>query len=145
MGFKWLFKTFFYVGIFSVCIIFGCIFYLWYSYIDETIVSGSAYGFTIGDSKLETYEKTSPALSKLGDNVYMEIKVTPETAGVLATNPNYTILVSSFFHEVGYPSFETRNRWDFYFNGSYFNKLSLIFCNKKLCEVYRHRKYFELP
>jgi hypothetical protein len=78
-------------------------------------------------------------------DIYISIKVTEETAELLATRPDYTILVPSFLHDVGYPRFATEDRWNFYFENSYFNVLSLKFCGEVLCEVYRHRKYFELP
>lgn len=145
MKIKWSLSVFMLIPILTL-IAFLCYgFYIWYTYINDTVTSGNAYGFTIGDSKPETYKKSYLALSKLSDNVYIEIRVTPEASRLLATNSDHTILASSLLHDVGYPGFEKKNGWGFYFEASYFNSLTLRFCNERLCEIHRHRKSFELP
>ena len=123
-------------------------FYLWYTYIDETVTSGEAYGFTIGDTKFDTYNKISGAISDLNyhpSSVFIEIEVNEDLSELLATDPGYKIMANTLLHEGGYNSFKGKDRWDFYFNRSYFNSLSLKFCEDKLCEIYRHRKFFEIP
>ena len=123
-------------------------FYLWYTYIDETVTSGEAFGLDIGDSKLDTYNKIWDAISYLNyepSSVYIEIEVNAEVSELLATDPGYKVLVNTLLHKSGYESFKNKDRWDFYFNSSYFNKLSLTFCEDKLCEIHRHRKFFEIP
>lgn len=124
------------------------ILYLCGTYIDETITSGSMYGLTIGDSKKTVYQELQKAVRSIEgkpQDVYISIKVTDEAAELLATRPDYTMLVPSFLHDVGYPRFATEDHWSFYFENSFFNVLSLKFCGENLCEIYRHRKYFELP
>lgn len=121
--------------------------YLWYTYIDETITSGEAYGFVIGENKLETYHKAPVNLAASKDHkstVYIEIKSDPSCAKLLAVKPGHLLMVEAILHDVGYSAFESKNQWDFYFDGTYFDKLSLKFCDEKLCEIYRHRKKFEL-
>lgn len=147
MSFKFIIKFLTYVAIVILLMIASYIGYLWCTYIDETITSGQAYGFVIGDDKLATYKKAPGALAKLKNHtstVYMEIKSDADSAKLLAAKPGHTVMVEALLHDVGYPVFKLNNQWDFYFNGSYFNTLSLKFCDEKLCEIYRHRKYFEL-
>lgn len=122
--------------------------YLWFTYIDETVTFGHAYGFSIGDDKLTAYKKAPEALADLeghGSTAYIEVKADVVSAKLLAVRPNYTLMVEAILHDVGYPMFKEKNQWNFYINGSYFNMLSLKFCGDSLCEIYRHRKYFELP
>jgi len=148
MNFKVFIKLIKYLLIIILLIIATSVGYLWLTYIDDTITSGQAYGFTIGDDKETTYEKAPRALSMLkGYNsiVYMEIKSDVDSAELLAAESNHTVMVEALLHDVGYPAFRIKAQWDFYIDGSYFNKLSLIFCDEKLCEIYRHRKYFEFP
>lgn len=143
------------IAVFFICVVIGFmimittyVFYLWYTYIDKTITSGQAYGFVIGDDKFMTYENTPGNLAKLKgrtSTVYIEIKSDVDSAKLLAVKPNHLVMVEALLHDVGYPVFKSKNQWDFYIDGSYFNKLSLRFCDEKLCEIYRHRKYFELP
>lgn len=148
MNFRFIIKVFIYAAIAIVLMTVSYIGYLWYTYIDETVISGQAYGFVIGDDKLTTYKKALGALAKLkhhSSSVYIEIKSDADCAKLLAAEPGYTLMVKALLHDVGYPVFKSKNQWDFYFDGSYFNTLSLKFCDEKLCEIYRHRKYFELP
>lgn len=122
--------------------------YIWATYIDHTVTTGDAYGFSIGDNKRQTYNKAPNALLKLTGHaspIYIEIRVTPEISTILATKPDYDVLTQSYLHDVGYVDFLPKDRWVFYIDGSYFNKLSLRFCENRLCEIHRHRKYFEGP
>ena len=148
MNFKKLYKYVIYLSMGVSLLVGGYIAYLWLTYIDETITSGQAYGFMIGDDKLTTYKKSPTSLAKLEKHnsvVYMKIISNSDTAGLLAAAPEQTIMVEAVLHQVGYPRFKELNQWDFYIDGSYFNRLSLKFCDERLCEIYRHRKYFEGP
>jgi len=121
--------------------------YLWATYIDETVRDGGAYGFQIGDSKFDTYKKAGGVLSHIGDSqgIYIQVKVTKESEELLATRIDYSLLVQTRLHDVGFRRFSEADRWQFYFDGSFFNSITLKFCENRLCEIYRHRKYFELP
>jgi len=148
MKLKLITNLFVYAVISFLLMAVGYLGYLWCTYIDETVTTGHAYGFSIGDGKLETYKKFPEVLGKLNSHassIYIEIKVDAEHAELLATKPGYTMMVETLLHDVGYPAFQSKSRWDFYFDGSYFNSLTLKFCGETLCEIYRHRKYFEFP
>lgn len=148
MNNKVIIKSLMYMAIVIVLVMASYVGYLWYTYIDDTIKSGQGYGFSIGDGKDVTYKKASGALAKLKNYnslVYIEIKSDAYISKQLAVDPGHTVMVEALLHDVGYSGFKMKNQWDFYFNGSYFNKLSLKFCDEKLCEIYRHRKYFEFP
>lgn len=125
------------------------ILYLWVTYIDETVVQGAAYGFEIGDTKSETYKKAIGALvglSRSGHTLpFIEVKVNKKNEEFLATKSDYTLLVQTLLHDVGYDIFYEKDIWKFYIDGSYFNSIRLKFCGNKLCEIHRHRKYFEMP
>lgn len=147
-GIKYITTLFIYAVIGIAIMIAAYAFYLWYTYIDETITHGQAYGFVIGDDKLGTYKKAPISLGRLknhSSSIYIEVKSDSDCAKLLAVKPDYVVMVEALLHDVGYSVFESKNQWDFYINGSYFNKLSLKFCDEKLCEIYRHRKYFEIP
>lgn len=122
--------------------------YFWFTYIDETVTSGEKYGLIIGSSKLDVYNALPKALGVIkrhGDSVFIQIKVSNDTAVDLATKSDFNVLVESRFHDIGFTSFEKLDAWAFYVNASYFNSLKLQFCDGKLCKIHRHRQYFELP
>lgn len=122
--------------------------YFWVTYIDETVTKGQSYGLLIGESKSKTYLKLPAALANVSGStsiVFMEIEVNAVNAQLLASKPGQSIMVEALLNKVGYPAFKRKKQWDFYVNGSYFNRLTLKFCNERLCEIYRHRKNFELP
>jgi len=120
--------------------------YLWVTYIDVSYKTGSAYGLTIGDSKQKVYNNLSipfKNITKPRDKIFIQIKSTKEMAVELATDANFDVMIEPLFHEAGFESFKLDDNWEFYINGSFFNVLRLKFCDEKLCEIYRHRKYFE--
>ncbi|ACA88624.1 hypothetical protein [Shewanella woodyi] len=130
------------------CLIFSYPLYLWSTYIDKTILKGSAFEFIIGSSKSEVYENLPLALSKLkgeSDKVFIQVKSNEELAGYLASSPDFNVWVNPYFHPIGYAQFASKDEWDFYINASFTNVLKLKFCEGRLCEIYRHRQYFELP
>jgi len=148
MNIKFIIRSFIYLSIVIVVLFMFYIGFLWSAYVDETITSGHAYGFNIGDDKLTTYKKAPGALKNINifpSISYIEIKSNANSAELLATKPDHRVMVEALLHDVGFSRFKLKNQWDFYFDGSYFNKLSLKFCDGRLCEIYRHRKYFEFP
>jgi len=147
-GIRAISKRIMYVVFAAIMLVMCYISYLWYTYIDETIMAGEAYGFEIGDDKLTTYKKAPMALANIKGHaslVYYEVKSDLASAELLGASPGYNVMVEATLHEIGYPIFKLRDRWDFYVDGSYFNVLSLKFCDERLCEIYRHRKNFEIP
>ncbi|RWU11313.1 hypothetical protein EGC76_07180 [Pseudidiomarina gelatinasegens] len=121
--------------------------YLWFTYIDTTVVKGSAYNFEIGSSKQEVYKSLPKALSQLkgNGNIFIQIKSNESIAPYVATSPDFDVMVSPLFHEEGFGEFARKDTWEFYFRASFNNVLKLEFCDDKLCKIHRHRKNFELP
>ena len=122
--------------------------YLWVTYINEAVTTGSGFGFQIGDTKREVYSELNAALTELsGKNgkAFIQIKSNPQLAPFIATEDDFDVMIRPRFHEIGYEGFEKQDVWKFYIDASYFNTLKLEFCDGKLCRIYRHRKYFELP
>jgi hypothetical protein len=107
-------KKIFIVLVFLLCIPGSYFLFLWATYIDVKITSGSMYELSIGDSKKDVYVglgKTIKSIEGSPQDVFILIKVTPESAELLATRPDYTLLVPSFLQDVGYPRFEKMDRW----------------------------------
>ena len=119
-----------------VLLISGLATYYWLTYIDEDITSGSAYGFTIGASKLEAA------------NEFMEL---------LQEYPNLHVYVShgqragDNFSIPALPDAITKlndhDRWDLLLDGQseFFNSIDLYFVANKVVKIHRHRQHFELP
>ena len=110
--------------------------YYWSTYIDETVYSGSAYGFEIGWSKEQVvrgfarvrteHPYTHVYVSygdRAGDN--FSIPASDMSIGVLQTHDHWELLLDA--------------KWEFW------NSIDLYFQNGVLIQIYRHRQYFELP
>jgi len=109
-------------------------FFLWATYIDNTVISGEAYGFIVGDTKKETYYKARNIFR--GDQVYVLHPIEENGYG-----PH----VEFNFNEKEFSILSGRERWSIYMDDGFFNVYVLKFHDEKLAEIYRHRKYFELP
>ena len=95
----------------------GCIFcFFRMNYVDEKVLSGSAYGLTIGDNKAESYKKVSalPKELNMGNQlIFVEIKVDNVSSALLGTNADYTLLSQTLLHDVGFPYFNDKDEWNF--------------------------------
>jgi hypothetical protein len=118
--------------------------FLWTSCIDEKIIKGEGYGFTIGNSIDETYTDISK-LSLLNSSE----KVPSLTFDVDLYEENKTIPISvkSEFIVDQFDLFKDKNQWILYYLDTpyYFDSLALTFCGEELCEIRRYRFYWELP
>jgi len=112
------------------------IIFLWVTYIDKTIVSGSKYGFTIGDEKKEVY-KNIKNLQKTYPNLHFYIR----------TGERSRDFIEAHVSSVPLEKINGFESWGLQYDGKheYFNVLKLKFDESHLIEIYRHRKYFELP
>ncbi len=122
--------------------------YFYVTYLDESIVSGSAYGLTIGETKHETYRRLPSAFSQLIEKdrkIFMEVKVEKQAEELLAVRAGNRTMIESRLDDVGFDRFSAMEQWDFYVGGSYRNVLRLTFCGDRLCKIYRHRQHFEFP
>ena len=123
-------------SIFSVLAILvaSYVIYCWATYIDETISIGQAYGFTIGETKLEVFEKAKNVYKNT--SIYILYPLNKNDFG-----PHKKIS----FQPQDYKLIDGRDKWVFYFDEEYFNLIKLTFEQRKLREIHRHRKNFELP
>ena len=110
--------------------------YLWATYIDETINSGSKYGFTLGHSKKDSFDKISDLLEKYPKTkIYISYGQRAGDRFTLAPTASAYIKIKEY---------ET---WSLLLDGDgeFFNTIRLRFRGDNLSEIHRHRKYFEAP
>ncbi len=104
------------------------------TYIDDTVDSGEAYGFRIGDDKENSYKKARQIFAD--KKVYILYPL-----GLNKHGPHKRFL----FLGNEYQMIEARKVWEIYFNEGFFDFIKLTFENDALTSIYRHRKNFELP
>jgi hypothetical protein len=110
--------------------------FLWATYIDNTVTEGSRYGFTIGSTVEQTYQDIQSLKEKYPE-LMLYISYGPRAGDNMTVPPtkeNFNTAISSEF-------------WDLLLegDGEFFNVIRLKSENGALTEIYRHRKYFELP
>ncbi len=108
--------------------------YCWSTYIDETITEGEAYGFNIGDTKLEVFARAKNGY--LNKTVFILHPLDKNDFG-----PHKQMS----FEDEYFKLIEDRDKWTFYFDKRFFNFLKLTFEHEKLTGIHRHRKNFEMP
>jgi hypothetical protein len=103
-------------------------------YIDETINVGDGYGFSIGDTKQESFSKARKSFE--GQVVYILSPINEQGFGphkeLEFSDDDYRLIVS-------------RDTWEFHFDTGYRDSLTLYFSEGKLARIYRHKQSFELP
>lgn len=138
-----------YIPLIILLPIVGLFFYYWLTLIHETTTSGTAYGFTIGDDKHTTYSKAYKNLKKLStsryNRIYISVVADESMASRIGVRVGDSFITQTRLDVVAYANFEKRDFWKFYLEEPFSNSLKLKFCDDKLCEIYRHRQYFELP
>jgi hypothetical protein len=105
--------------------------YLYLTYIDEMVHSGSAYGFTIGQSKSEAFAIVADQFAAreiAGVHIHEPFSTIDPVEGALAQ-------LSPVDSWVLFPG----ERDDF------FDVIKLGFESGELSSIYRHRKHFEFP
>lgn len=122
-------------------------FYLWATYIDKAVDAEQAYGLSIGDTKQLTFEKLPSAFSEIGDSngIFVEVRADDAMAAKLGIASGRHIMVPPRLDPLGFDTLAASDQWTFYAGPSHRDFLRLSFCDGKLCRIYRHRKYFELP
>ncbi len=122
--------------------------YFWIKYEDEVTASGESLGFVIGESKEDVYSKVFANLAALSgkrEEIFISIEVDSNLSPKVGVDEGFQVLMQTYMHPVGTKEFMEKDVWKFYLNASRFNVVKLTFCNDKLCEIYRHRKVFEIP
>lgn len=141
-------KPILYLIVACVAVLVTWISYLYLTYVNETVASGGWHSLTIGDSKEVAYAKVPGIFAELNPSapkIFIEIIANDQTAMHLAVDVGYTTMVATRMDDIGFNLFYTRDVWKFYIDASYHNSLTLTFCDDQLCEIHRHRKFFELP
>lgn len=110
--------------------------FLWITYIDKTIVTGSDYGFTIGETREKVYEK-----------IMLQQESYPSLHFYVRTGDRSRDFIERSVNSVQLDRIREFERWGLQYDGKheYFNGLKLKFSKNTLIEIHRHRKYFELP
>ncbi|MBQ0711675.1 MAG: hypothetical protein KBT53_01810 [Porticoccus sp.] len=129
-------KVLFIIVFIPILFVGGYVTYWWLSYIDEDVVTGSAYGFTIGDTKNEVIADFQSLRAKYSDaHVYVGYG---NRAGDNFSVPANLKSQSKIYEY---------DKWDVLLDGQYefFNSVDLKFENGVLIEIHRHRQNFELP
>ena len=109
--------------------------YLYLTYIDKTVINGSAYGFSSGYSKNETYNKAKQVFSN--EKVYIIYPVDEDGIGdfkVINFDGDYKNILNKL------------ESWKFYFQKDDFRDyVELTFEGDNLFSIYRKRQKFEFP
>lgn len=115
--------------------------------IDDAVTTGSAYGFSIGQTKEQVYEQIHENLYPIarGNKLFIDVEVDGESAGVLGAPVGSSILVQSLFPPDGLSSFEANDIWKTHLDVTRLDSITFSFCGLELCRIYRRRQMFELP
>lgn len=109
--------------------------YLWATHLDETVVSGTVYGFTIGASKQEALA----AARILNDHPHAVVYISygPRAGDHFSIAPS----------QVRIEQLQAHDQWDVLLDGAgkFFNSVRLTFNDGRLVEIHRYRQRFEMP
>jgi hypothetical protein len=134
MQFLGVFKGLSKIVVIAVVAIIAYLFYLYASFIDETVLSGEGYGFTVGISKEEAYSK---AKDKFKDKeVFIIYPRNSQGVGPfkqLTFDENDKLILSKM------------DSWKVYYEKNVWDSIELTFTDSKLFSIYRRRQKFELP
>ena len=121
--------------------------YLYFTYISLLTEKGTAYALSIGMSKREAYDRMEEALRAVegGDGTaFIELPAVSIDTG-RPYGPKITEFLPFERNERTFIALRESNQWDFFLEESYSDRLRLTFCDERLCKIYRHRQYFDLP
>lgn len=123
-----------------------CIYFYYYG--EESIKGGQKYGLSIGDDKSKVYNNLGKFFSEIkssGDKVFILVKVSESASKLLVTDKGFDVFIEPYFHKNSGEEFKKSDRWVFYLNASSMDIVELRFDNEKLTEIYRNRRFVELP
>lgn len=131
-----LFKAIAWAAAGCVLVVSAYVAYLWATYIDQTVTTGDGYGFSVGASKKDALLDVR-ALSEEYPELAVHVSYGPK-AGDYYLWPVDTVELDNVWpHKTWHIQLDGKNEFH--------NIIRLHFENDSLREIYRHRKYFELP
>lgn len=117
-----------------ILIVFVYVSYLYISYIDETFLTGTGYGFKVGISKSDTFNKAKEQFKD--KTVYI---IYPENSSGAGPFKKLS------FDKQDKIIFTNKDTWKIYYGKNVWDSIELTFENDKLFSIYRRRQNFELP
>lgn len=109
--------------------------FLWLTYIDESIYEGSGYGFVVGESKQQVYER-----------IRMQHEKRPYIVLMVIDSDGKPIFLEPFEPSPeNFTKIEQYDHWEFYlkFKTSNYDSITFWFHRNELERIHRHRKYFD--
>jgi len=135
---NFVFALFKYLILIFVILIIGFGTFQWVSSIDEVITSGECGEFKIGYSKKETYQVLLASSANYESRVVLFNEALKEK--------HEPVIFNSVFNKDEFYLFEDKNEWLISFDTAYYiDKVTLHFCNGKLCRIWRARSYLQFP
>jgi hypothetical protein len=135
---NFVFALFKYLILIFVILIIGFGTFQWVTSIDEVITSGESGGFKIGDSKKESYQVLFASSANYESRVVLFNEALKEK--------HEPVIINSVFNKDEFYLFEDKNEWLLSFDTAYYtDKVTLHFCEEKLCRIWRARSYLQFP
>jgi hypothetical protein len=127
-----------YVILIFIILIIGFGTFQWVTSIDEVITSGESGGLKIGDSKKEIYQVLFASSANYESRVVLFNEALKEK--------HEPVIINSVFNKDEFYLFEDKNEWLLSFDTAYYtDKVTLHFCEEKLCRIWRARSYLQFP
>jgi len=128
---KIVFKTAVFVFGLLALVVVSFLWYFYLTYLDETAVEGSAYGFTIEQLKPDAYAVATDQFEN------------GEISGLHIMEPFETFDPT----ESSFDAIQRADLWTLFPDerGDFFDSVKLHFGDGKLVKIHRHRQRFELP
>jgi hypothetical protein len=134
-----LLALFKYVILIFIILIIGIGTFQWLSSIDEVITSGESDGFKIDDTKKEIYQVL---FASSAANYERRVVLFNEAL----KEKHEPVIINSVFNKEEFYLFEDKNEWLLSFDTAYYtDKVTLHFCDDKLCRIWRARSYLQFP
>ena len=107
--------------------------FLYFTYLDEKITTGSGYGFQIGSTKKEVFDQ----ILNMYENDIERYRI--------YKNQEYENEFLFSPQKKDFVNLENYNEWKFYFDKIHWDFIFFEFQNDKLILIHRHRQFYELP
>ena len=114
-------------------IILGLVIFIYFSFYDKAVTSGTGFGYSIDMSKSDAFYRAKELYND--EKVYTLHLISSPGSGpveIKFTNEDYLKIMN-------------HSKWVFYFDENLNDFLRLTFDNEKLVRIYRHNYLIELP